>query len=191
MFSAVFGTIICDISIRERKRCLITDLLKSLFTQNKRKSTLVRQVCFSSSFLAYFGYLEFSFACDVYETRRNARDPIIRGRVDFSEFAEESTRVIKRRHARGWATWITTETGIDVNEDFLTTSARARALALLRRAASRVTRDATRCVHVHARVHCRRVICTEAQAGSGCLTACRYVSQPCCFLPPISSLTSF
>lgn len=132
-----------------------------IFTFNDRE--LTRHFYFSYLFFACFGHFDFSPICigRVYGARR-ARPHYPRTRVGFREFAK-CTRAIKRECAReeddgDGRCWITAATGIDVNENFLTTSA-ARLLP-----ASRVTR--TQCVttRIHARALCRRVICIKAEA---------------------------
>lgn len=71
--------------------------------------------------------------------------------------------------------WITTETGIDVNEDFLTTSPRSRRFAAPS-SVSRLTRGAMERVHTRALQTCY-LHPSASRRPRGCLTACRYVSQ--------------
>lgn len=82
----------------------------------------------------------------------------------------------------GGRRWITAATRADVNEDFLTTGERAFASSVSSN--PRPMRNYT-----YTRMHCRRVICTKAEAQER-LTACRYISQPCYILPSISSSAS-
>lgn len=169
----------------------------SALLRNKRTSAFVnlRLSLSLSSFLARSSdtssLFPLIFACVVYGTER-ARDPIIRGReLSFQ-------RVRGREHARNKK-----KTRDGGGRGGGRRGLQRRRELTLTRISLRQARARARCSvsgnprldsmrATCARLHCRRVICTEAQAdGPGCLRACRYVSQPCRFLPPISSLTSF
>jgi len=112
-----------------------------------------------------------------YSASETGRIPIMRKRVDFGNFARRvDARKQKEREEEGTGdAGLQRATGIDVNEDFLT-SARVRV---------RNVSDNPR------RIHADVLFAPRRASTAVRLTACRYVSQPCCILPSISSLTSF
>lgn len=126
--------------------------------------------------------------------------PLSRERVDFRKFARWwhiyiYIRVIKRRHARTRPRWA--DVGLQQQRELTLTR-----ISLRRVLAPSVSSNARRVQQPHVTTRA----CTRGEEEGGTdvlfapkhkpgprrrLTACRYVSQPCCILPPISSLTSF